>query len=476
MAEDQRTNALFALWHGVGEQTWNEAPVVPTESGAWVQARNTLWLNEEPPSEKEPSGKAIANALAEFLPGDGERVPLGVRLVVNRTDNEGTRWLKRQHQEVKLASLVRQACEGAEENNDLLLVELLEWALSRGDRRQDLVPLVRTENGALKPPDALLADPLVEGGKSRRELFFGKPALVEDYAIINDQHAVVLFLERLGVPGGGSLITRSIKVERWGSQRVAEMIGVDKQDVQPSNNAGYSVYDCDLPFETEKVPPEALQDWLSREHTAFRGKNSWHATSFYNYHRSTPGSKPATWVSKLQDQPWLLCIDGQRRKPGEVILESDPDFQDAPIAEIDPSLASRLNTEGIKFGYEVPKSPVLRRSALRGATDMPDSELAALLREAKEHVEAGEATLEELDQTLVEVRLRGVPLSRVVRRSGAGSGMRGDLGGWVIGLSNANPVLAEAVLEIRASIPETTTGTACPRILARSLGTKTSTC
>lgn len=53
-----------------------------------------------------------------------------------------------------------------------------------------------TEDGDRKPREALLADPLVDHGRCRRDLFQSSPALLEDYAIIEDRRAVVLFLER----------------------------------------------------------------------------------------------------------------------------------------------------------------------------------------------------------------------------------------------------------------------------------------
>ena len=92
---------------------------------------------------------------------------------------------------------------------------------------------------------------------------------------------------------------------------------------------------------------------------------------------------------------------------------------------------------------------------------MDDSDLATLLREALEAVGAGEATEDDLRRALAVVNLHGVPLaSRVVRRTGAGARARGNLGGWVVALSDVEPALAEAVqaLPEPLAIPDTTTG------------------
>lgn len=459
LPEDGRIDALLALWHGVSAQNWDDAPVVPTESGAWIPASRTRWLNEEAPTENNPSGTEIATALERYLPRAEERVAPDIRARVSRTDHAGSQWLQSKHQRVELASLIQRACEEAEDRDHLPLVELLEWALSRGDRRRDLVPLVLTEKGARKPENALLADPLVEGGQSRRELFLDKPALSEDYAIIDEQHAVILFLERLGVCGGGVLDEKRRSVGRHDRGRVAELIGIDEQEVKSANSSGYTVVDYRFPFEVENAPPEALQEWLSREHVGLRDKGRWSARSKWYGEQRTQGTKSATWVCELQRRPWVLCADGRRRRPGEVLLASDPDFEDASIAAIDGSLADRLTAEGVRFGSGVPKSPVLRRLTLRGAAELPDSVLADLLREALEHVEAGEASRRELIHALHNVRLRGVPLmGRVVQRSGAGSGQRSDLGGWVVALADVEPSLASAIRDLGLSISETTTG------------------
>ena len=461
LPKNEQTDALFALWHGIGELGWNDAPVVPTDAGKWIQASKTRWVNEEPPTKNEPSGTEIAAMLAEFLPSDNERLPRSIHLHVNRIDNPGTQWLKRQRHMVKLVSLVEQACNSAKDQNNLPLVELAEWAMSRGETRRDLVPLVLTEQGACKPSEALLADPLVEGGKSRRLLFSGKPALVEDYdAIIADQRAIILFLERLGVVGGGTLEKKITNLRGWTAEsKVAKIIGCDTEEVARANREGYTVHDHTFPFGINEVPKEALQDWMSREHAAFRNTGKIYAESSYHGFHKTMGRNPSSWASALEEDPWLLCKDGQRRKPGDVLLEADLDHEDPPIADITEGLASRLEAEGVRFGRRIPQSPVLRRLTRRGAADMSDENLATLLQEAHENVTAGIATLDELLHALDKVKVRGVPLmSRVVQKCGVGSGLRSNLRGWVIALSDVAPELASVIEALELPIPETTTG------------------
>ena len=459
LPEDTRKDALFALWRGVGDLGWHDAPVVSTEAGTWVQMRRIRWLNEAPPTEKNPCGTVIATALADYLPRPDERVPPNIRSWVDSTNHDGAVCFASLRTDVKLSSLVREAFKDSEGKNDTRLVALLEWAMNRGINRQDLVPLVLTEQGAKRPTDALLADPLVEGGIDRRKIFPDKPTLAADYASIDDRHTVV-FLERLGLCGGDPLTATSTSVSRYNPQAIVTMLGIEEQWVSQANASGYTVRDYELSFRLENVAFDAVQNWLSVEHAALHGKGSRSANSFFHSPRFTQGkSGTASWVRSLQAHPWLLCTDGRRRRPADVLLEPDPDFEEAPIAEIDPSLGDRLKEEGVQFGSSVQKSPVLRRLSRRGGADMSDSELAALLHEARTLVDSGDATQEDLLEALSDVRLRGIPImTGVVQQTGAGRGQRSDLGGWIAALEDVEPPLAAAVTALPLSIPETTTG------------------
>lgn len=460
LPKDMRKDALFALWQGVGALGWHDAPVVPTEAGTWVQMSRIRWLNEAPPTENYPSGAIIATALAGYLPRPDERLPPNIRSWVDITSHDGAVCFTNLRTDVKLSSLVQEAFKDSKGKSDTRLVALLEWAMNRSINRQDLVPLVLTEQGAKRPADALLADPLVDGGEFRRDIFPDKPALTKDYAFIDDRRAVVLFLERLGLCGGDPVAETSTSVSRYSIGAVVTMLGIDEQQVSPANASGYTVLDYKFPFQLEKIPVEALQNWLSFEHAALRGKGSRSAKYFFYHSQSAQGRNgTASWVRSLQEHPWLLCTDDQRRRPADVLLEPDPDFEDAPIAKIDPSLGDRLKEEGVQFGSNVQKSPALRRLSRRGSSDMSDSELATLLREACEQVDLGNATQEDLLEALNDVRLRGVPITTsVVQQTGAGRGQRSDLGGWIATLEDVEPSLAAAVTALPLSIPKTTTG------------------
>ena len=454
---DENTAALFALWSCVSEREWHHAPVVPTDAYGWLPANDTCWLNEEPPSDKEPSGAVIAEALAPLLPAPDQRLPRRVRALVNRdrTSHPGVTWLQARHREMRLADIVRRGCANAGDGNAFPLVELMDWAVARGANRQDLVPQVQTEDGAYEPAAALLADPLVPGGDDRRRLFPRIPALVEDYALIDDQQAAVRFIEGLGVRGDATLTEQHNPVG-YDEQAVAELLGIDVARLEPATLAGgWTVVDYDLPFTAQAVPHDALQKWLSREHTLLAHKGRLKARSSYHGPKTTDGELPSKWVKALEQVPWILCVDGQRRKPSDLLLHADPDYEDAPLADIDPDLANRLEQEGVRFGTDVSRSPVLRRLEKQGSSNLPDDDLAALLEEALAEIEAGTVTREELTSALRSVELRGVPFDRVVREVGR---PRSDLGGWVVALSTVETRLAAAVDRIERDLPKTTTG------------------
>ena len=130
-----------------------------------------------------------------------------------------------------------------------------------------------------------------------------------------------------------------------------------------------------------------------------------------------------------------------------------PADRQRPVADDLERLASTENRATLAV--------LARRGLTQVSVDDVVWDLATLLREALEAVGAGEATEDDLRRALAVVNLHGVPLaSRVVRRTGAGARAHGNLGGWVVALSDVEPALAEAVQALAKplAIPDTTTG------------------
>ena len=452
----ERVPALFALWACVAEREWHDAPVVPTEAGGWIQAQQTRWLDEPAPSNKESSGAVIATALAPFLPTPGQRLPPSLRANFRRSAYDpGITWFEVRRQDERLEDIVRDATTQVAHDKDFPLVELLDWAIGRGNR-VGFVPLVLTEDGPRVPSASLLADPLVPSGWARRLLFPNLPALVDDYEIIEKPSAVVHFLETLGVRGNADLV----EVEEdlvYSKSEVAAHLYLELNEVERANRSGWTLLDYVFPFSVQRVPPDALQKWLTLEHRLLANLGKRKAASSYHGPKTTHGERCASWVEALEAHAWILCEDGQRRKPGDVRLEVDLDFEDAPVAVIKGDLAKRLLHEGVQFGVNVPRSAVVRRLELRGSGELGDIELAALLEEVREELEAGNVTPDELTNALHSVIVRQVPiLERLVQDTGRGS--RSDLGGWVVALSSVERELATAISDIGIDVPETTTG------------------
>ncbi len=107
LPEDERPHALFALWRGIAENEWNDAPVVPTKAGKWTPAQATYWVDEALPTAREPAGPDVAEALEEYLPNRERQIQARVRSWVNNAPNEdGVQWLKAQHNHVRLTVFV----------------------------------------------------------------------------------------------------------------------------------------------------------------------------------------------------------------------------------------------------------------------------------------------------------------------------------------------------------------------------------
>ena len=109
LSEDTQKDALFALWHGIGDLGWHDVPVVPTEAGIWRQMCRIRWLNEPPPTENNPGGTIVASALADYLPHPDERVPPNIRSWVDSTNHDGADCFENLRADVKLSSLIQSA-------------------------------------------------------------------------------------------------------------------------------------------------------------------------------------------------------------------------------------------------------------------------------------------------------------------------------------------------------------------------------
>lgn len=468
LPESEANVALLALWSAIATCRWSEAPVVPTEAGGWVSVSSIKWLNERPPDESEPSGPAVCAALKDLLPGPTEVVSPEIRRFIEaqprRTSwnrhihSDAIDWFHSNAQKVKLADVVREGCEAAV--NAAFIIEATEWAISRG-QRTDLIPYVLTEAGRAKPSEAILADPLVEDGACRRDMFPNFLPISGDYRLIDDIDATKEFLTHLGVMGRGHLREERTKIGRFEKQKLAEILGVELAKVRDhdSNNDGYTVIDYALPFWGTPFKAAALQTWLFQEHNCLYRKGRKRAQYKFSKNKEIHGTAKASWLSQLRELSWVHCADGKMARPSEVLLSENPDYEDAPVAQIPPRLARVLQDEGLSFGDGLSKSPAIRRLEARSGNIVPDHELAQLIDDGLEQVRKGLCTREELILAVKKVRIgNDVPFSRVVLRADGSGRARSDLGGWVVAISSVDHALSDNLKSLPLELPATTTG------------------
>lgn len=466
---NDRLNPLLALWAGVSKAgtTWVDLPVVPTESGNWVSVRSVKWLEEEINSGAEEIDKLVRSVLEPFTPSKGERLPDNLRHAIRQTPSQswssdyrhqGRHWLTASCTTSTLQSMVAAALRHLALVPALdtdTWVAMLRWA-RRKTERAELVPMILSETGPSVPTSTQIADPFLMGGAVRRKVSAVpavNPCYAKDEQDINGLRA---FLEKIGC--GGRLVLREQETyySRYSKERLCAAIGAQNPP-EEANNDGYTVHDWYWDIIVTSTPADALQPYLEAECTALRGKGRRWATSYHYSPHTTRGSAPCSWLLQLLKHPWILCKDGKRRMPEEVLLDEDPDYEDAPVAIIDKELATILKGEGVVFGRKIPRAPAIRRLTARGS-NIDENQLAELIEEAVRESRSVQDGADHLKLALESVRIRGHSLPNLVRQTGSGGDTRGDLNGWVVTLTDLPERLMKALERVLSVIPTTTTG------------------
>jgi hypothetical protein len=347
-------------------------------------------------------------------------------------------------------------------------VNLAQWAMARN--RSDLVRqlVVGTADGQEVSPadEAVLAEPYVEHGKARRQIWPHRGVVAEDYVLSDpearDAHEWRVFFERLGVLGPVRVTSREEHAARYERLRVAAFLGVDAQAVGNSNNAGYTLVDFVFEVPLGEVDPRAIAGWLEEGYAALRGKERRRVQYHFNTRQQQAGKRLASWVELLSSLAWVPCTDGLLRCPPDTLTSFDPARDEAPIAQLSEGLAETLQEAGVDFGARIPEAPILRRLQKNASTYTPE-ELADAIEEAIRYVEAKPEDREQFSSVLRQIRYpnpRGdvVPFERLVQAEGPGS--RSGLGGWVSPVGALPHRLRKALLDPRfpLPIPSRTTG------------------
>ncbi|MBI4614142.1 MAG: DUF3883 domain-containing protein [Planctomycetes bacterium] len=463
LGQGDRTGAVLDLWEAIGNLggDWLELPCCPTEGGLWTKARALRKVSGKPPSTDEPGGDAVLKIVGPGLPSEAQTLRSDVRKGL-ASRYVLARWLESYETEIRLAEIIKKEFGELASSAGPPLVaffELFRWARLRGDRR-DLVQFVVAGGRVVRPRDALLADPYVPRGEVRRRAFPDRPPVSPLYAEgESDVPALCRFFEELGL--NGSIVPKETgtPLDHRETHRLAQLLLLAAGGVEKANRKGYLLRDWQFPEGTDRIRGDDLAWLLAAEHPGLRGKGRKHATSSWEGDaKTTHGTASATWIENLRDWAWVPCVDGELRRPSDVLLSADEGLDGTPVADLDAELVKILQVEGLAFGSHVPKLPAIQRLQRLGG-QLDDDPLAALLEEAVEAARSADGGEDELRRALEGVRIAGVPLDRVVSRTGTGATLRSDLGGWVLDLSRRSTRL-RAALELVPGlvIHPTTTG------------------
>lgn len=487
---DRRT-LLFQLWAAIAELSTDDAwanlriRCVRSVTGAWVTVNDAAFLNEALATEDEPGGRQTRRLMKLVIP-DENRLDSGWVAVLRQSQrrqqeaeyaylSQAWKWIESHARSIGLREVVKDALGAlisSTEPDRSVFASFGHWAKHRD--RPDLVPyvLVQSNGEALATPigEALLADPYVESGHYRRRLWTDMPT-VDDVYLENDPdnggaHEWRSFFEKAGAKG--QLEVRSLKqtANRGERQRVAEFLGEESETITESNDSGYTLLDFDIvpklptPGESRELRT-AVAPLLEDGFRVLKGRGRRQISYSYYRQYGLKGVKLSTWVEKLRDLGWVPCFDGELRHPRDVLKESDPAREDAPVAKLPSEVLIVLKQEGVEFGTTIPEAPSLRKLLTMGST--PDAkDLAEFLSACRE--DATTDTARELfGQALHDVELpttenRRVRLDRVVKR--VGGRLRGSLGGWIVPLEQIDETLRMELehTEFPHEFPETTTG------------------
>ena len=486
--DEERRPALFRLWAAVAELTTEAAwryvspPCVRTSTGRWLPVGDSVFFDEELPSEREPGGTETRQLMQPFIP-EQDRVPNGwitaLRREANREDwssrmplTQARRWVEKYARHVSLREVVGQAV-GALASSPTpawaALTSLGQWAKHRN--RPDVLTWILVESSAgptgVRIGEAVLAAPYVKA-QSRRLLFPGAPVVSTVY-LERDANADDwrTFFEGSGVRGPLNVVRKSDHAYREERGLVASFLGVPKEDIRQSNNSGYDLFNFDIdpelpspdaPEELRKALAPWIEDGCARLKHTGRRRSTWFYFSRYEHE----GTTPSLWAIKLADLAWVPCNDGALRRPRDVLRGPDAARIDAPVATLSSELVDVLEQEGVTYGGEVPGVTKLRELSALGS-QLDASALAQLIRECREEI-ATDADRKHLEQVLEAVTVpvddgQRVPIGRIVLRIGAGR-LRGSLGGWVVSHQRIDEVLRAELdgADFPLTLPDTTTG------------------
>ena len=484
-----RRHLVFRVWAAVAKLTSEDAwrhvrlPCVRSVTGQWLPVSETTFHKEGLPSEGAPGGLETRRFLQSVVRDTSRLDPRWVSALRQRRPNEPRSlllsqvwdWVEDHARGISLREIVDDAVKTLASSADSdwsPLLSLGHWA-KNADRPNLLIYVLAGSAGNLQGVpvgDALLADPYVEHGQDRRQLFGASPviasAYLEDDPKGGGPYEWRVFFEKAHALGKLAVQEAAQWCDRRERLRLAAFLGRAVPDNITSNDDGYRLVDFDI---APRLPgPNAPQElrgslaaWLADGYAAL--KQTGRRKASYSYYGKQPplvGSTPSAWVNKLSGLAWVPCDDEKLRCPKDALPASDPAREDAPVAQLPPELLTVLDQEGLRFGTMIPEATSLRQLLATGSS-LEATELAELLADCRQQPMA-DADRRHFVQALRELTVpvsdgRRVPVKQVVQRVG---GRRGALGGWIVPLDSiTEPLRAELQHpDLPIDFSETTTG------------------
>ena len=484
-----RRHLLFRIWAAVAKLTSKDAwrhvrlPCVLSVTGQWLPVSETSFHREWLPSKGAPGGLETQRFLQSVVRDTNRLDPRWVSALRQRKPNEPRSellsqvwdWVKDHARGISLREIVDDAVKTLASSADSdwsPLLSLGHWA-KNADRPDLLIYVLVGSAGNLQAVpvgDALLADPYVEHGQDRRQLFGAShviaSAYLEDDPKGGGPYEWRVFFEKAHALGKLAVQEAEQWCDRWDRPRLAAFLGRAVPWGITSNDDGYLLVDFDI---VPRLPaPNAPQElrrslavWLADGYAALKQKGRRKAS--YSFRGKQPplvGSTASAWVNKLSKLAWVPCDDEKLRCPKDTLPASDPAREDAPVAQLPPELLTVLDQEGLRFGTAIPEATSLRRLLATGSS-LEATDLAELLSDCRQQPMA-DADRRHFVQALQDLAVpvsdgRRVPVKQVVQRVG---GRRGALGGWIVPLDSiTEPLRAELQhADLPIDFPETTTG------------------
>lgn len=365
--DEVRRDLLFRVWAAIATLTsadaWKKVrlPCVPSVTGRWMPVTETTFLKEGLPAKDAPGGLETRRFLQSVVRDTNRLDPKWVSALRRRRPKEPTSvfhqdqvwaWVKRNAKGIGLQDIVNAAVNALAESaapDWSPLLPLGHWA--RQSDRAELLSHVLVESTGdpqgVPVGDALLADPYVEHGQHRRQLFGAVPVIASAYLEDDPRGGAPyewrVFFEKAGALGKLAVKEVGQPCARWHRQRVASFLGLTLPTGTRSNDDGYRLLDFEI---TPRLPaidaPEelrrAMAPWLADGFAALKNKGRRTTTySYYGLHELV-GRTPSAWVNRLSKRAWVPCDDGELRRPKDTLPTPDPAREQAPVAQLPPGL------------------------------------------------------------------------------------------------------------------------------------------